>query len=295
MDSNPIVCFGEILWDFFSENKKIGGAPFNVATSLKGLGADVLFISRVGKDPLGFELLEEVRGHEISTEFIQIDSTHPTGKVHVSLDQSGNALFEIEKNSAWDYIEVQSGGLEKVVKASAFVFGSLITRGASLEALHSFLKVAPFKVFDLNLRPPHYSAKLLLELAELADMMKLNHDELYFLADLMESPYHSLDQHITFIAKETKTKTLCVTKGKFGAVLYHDGGWYYNSGFKINVKDTVGAGDSFLATLVYGILQKLPMQLALDRACAMGALVAGSEGANSKISEADLNRFLRKD
>ena len=295
MKSQEIVCFGELLWDLFPSGKKVGGAPFNVASSLNSLGAEVHFVSRVGVDPLGVEILEEVKSQGVSTELIQHDSSHETGKVLVHLDEKGVANYEIASDAAWDFIEVQSEAQEKVSQAAAFVYGSLVARANSLKTLKSFLKVAPFRVFDVNLRPPHYNLDILMDLILQADLLKFNDEELYLLAELLGSPFHSMDQHIAFIAQKTNTPIVCVTKGKFGAVLYHRDSWFYNSGFKIRVKDTVGAGDSFLATLVNGLIKAIPLQLALDNACAMGALVAGSDGANPIITEKDLRRFIRKD
>jgi len=292
MTSKTIVCFGEVLWDVFPEGKKLGGAPFNVASSLKGLGAEVQFISRVGKDPLGEELLAAVEAQGIATDQIQMDFSHKTGTVRVSLDSKGSAHYEIVKDAAWDFIEAHPETIALVANSHAFIFGSLIARGFSLKALNAFLGVAKFRVFDLNLRPPFYSLSLLKDLMQQAEMLKFNDEELYELAKVLDSPFHGLDQHIEFIAKQTQTEIICVTKGKFGAVLYHYGEWFYNSGYQIEVRDTVGAGDSFLATLVQCLIEKRPCKNALDRACAMGALVAGSSGANPKISERDLIAFM---
>ena len=128
---------------------------------------------------------------------------------------------------------------------------------------------------------------------ESAHFLKFNDEEIYQIAKMLNSPYHSMDQHIAYIAQKTKTEMICVTKGMFGAVLYYQGEWYSNSGFQIQVKDTVGAGDSFLATLIFGIVHGHNIQSSLDRACAMGALVAGSDGANPSISDKELFDFMK--
>lgn len=292
MGKNKICCFGEILWDLFPEGKKLGGAPFNVASSLKGLGADVEFISRIGQDNLGDEILMQIANQGISTDYIQIDPIHPTGKVEVSLDAKGAAAYTIEEDAAWDFIESNEKSLKLVQNSKAFVFGSLIARGASFNALKIFLKHASFSVFDLNLRPPFYSDLLLIELMEHAQMLKFNDEELYHVAEILNSPYHSMDQHIEFIAKQTQAEIICVTKGMFGAVLYYKKQWIYNSGFKVKVVDTVGAGDSFLGTLIHGLIANDTPVNSLNRACAMGALVAGSAGANPNISEKELMQFM---
>jgi len=292
MNSKVICCFGEILWDLFPEGKKLGGAPFNVASSLKDLGAEVYFISCVGKDTLGDEILSHLQLRKIPDDYIQVDSVHPTGKVMVSLDENGSAQYKIENDAAWDFIKTTTAALELIGKSDAFVFGSLIARGFSRQTLSEFLKVSKYNVFDLNLRPPFYDDKLLIDLMSKAQLLKFNDEELYLVAKILNSPFHSLDQHVEFIADATGASCICVTKGMFGAVLYQNGEWFYNSGYKIKVKDTVGAGDSFLATLIYGIVNNNELQTTLNRACSMGALVAASPGANPNISESELNRFM---
>ena len=292
MKSNKIICFGEILWDIFEDGKKLGGAPFNVTNSLKDLGADVEFISRIGKDFLGNEILKELKSRGVSTIFLQEDPIYPTGKVTVSLDSDGSAKYEIDNDSAWDYIEKEAKTVKMVSDASAFVFGSLIARAKSFEALNSFLKVSKFSIFDINLRPPFYNQSLLIDLMNKSDMLKFNDEELDIIASGLESPFNSIDKNIEFIAERTKTKIICVTKGKYGAVLYHHGDWFYNNGYRVKVKDSVGAGDSFLATLINGLIEKEPLQKTIDYACAMGALVANSFGANPTISMNDLESFI---
>ena len=292
MKSNKIICFGEILWDIFEDGKKLGGAPFNVTSSLKDLGADVEFISRIGKDFLGNEILKELKSRGVSTIFLQEDPIYPTGKVTVSIDSDGSAKYEIDNDSAWDYIEKEAKTVKMVSDASAFVFGSLIARAKSFEALNSFLKVSKFSIFDINLRPPFYNQSLLIDLMNKSDMLKFNDEELDIIASGLESPFNSIDKNIEFIAERTKTKIICVTKGKYGAVLYHHGDWFYNNGYRVKVKDSVGAGDSFLATLINGLIEKEPLQKTIDYACAMGALVANSFGANPTISMNDLESFI---
>ena len=156
MNSTTIICFGEILWDLFPSGKMLVGAPFNVASSIKGLGGDVEFISRVGDDELGKDIRSEVLRQGISIELLQSDPLHETGKVIVTLDDNGSAQYEIAEDVAWDFIEATAPSIEKVQQAKAFVFGSLVARASSKASLQSLLKASTFSVFDLNLRPPFY-------------------------------------------------------------------------------------------------------------------------------------------
>ena len=295
MSAKNIICFGEILWDLFPTGKMLGGAPFNVANTLFTLGGKVSFISRVGQDELGNAILTQVENQGLSSAFIQQDHLHETGKVFVTLDEGGSAQYKIAEDAAWDFIEANAVAIKTVRDAEAFVFGSLAARAASKTALQSFLKVSKFSVFDLNLRPPFYDMETLNELMQAADMLKFNDDELYDIATQMGSPFNSLNQHMEFIAKKTKTQIICVTLGMHGAVLLHFGTWYFNSGYKIKVIDTVGAGDSFLATLVLGLVEGDDIHSTLNNACGMGALVAASQGANPTITKSDLNIFVHPD
>ena len=126
-----------------------------------------------------------------------------------------------------------------------------------------------------------------------ADFIKLNDEELREISKELGSPYNSFEQNIKFIAEKTNTKQVCVTKGEFGAVLYNNDKFYYNSGYFIKVVDTVGAGDSFLASLIVRLLRGKSPQKALNYACAIGALVAGQEGANPKISEKVISDYMK--
>ncbi len=294
MGSKKIICFGEVLWDHFPDGKKLGGAPFNVTNSLKNFGADVDFISRVGDDDLGNEILKLMQNNNICTDYIQVDPYHVTGKVAVSLDSSGSAKYNIISDVAWDFIEPKEEIFELVKNSYALIYGSLAARSDSFKTLDSLLDLAKFSVFDLNLRAPHYNLILIENLMKRSDMLKFNDQELLFVADSMNSPFSSIKEHVKFISEKTNTDIICVTMGSKGAILYHTGEWFNCNGFKVNVVDTVGAGDSFLATLVFNLICENNLNDALEKACAMGALVSSHSGANTKISEDDLYEFIDK-
>lgn len=287
------VCFGEILFDVFPNGERIGGAPLNVASRLRSLGINTGMISKIGEDQKGEAILEYLQENKVKTEHISRDTSHPTGVVKVKLSAGGSATYDIAYPSAWDKIKVNPHMKTSVGEADAFIFGSLICRDqVSRGSLFKLLPEAKFKVFDINLRPPHYQKEVLFKLMQKADFIKFNDEELFEIAEMMGSAYNSLEQNLQFIAEETGTKTVCVTKGRHGAVLLKNDKLFYNSGFKTKVKDTVGAGDSFLATLLAKLLQREKTQLALDYACAVGALVAGEKGANPQINPLKINNFM---
>ncbi|AOZ99704.1 carbohydrate kinase family protein [Flavobacterium commune] len=288
-----VVCFGEVLWDVFPTHKKIGGAPLNVALRMNSIGVASTIISKIGNDENGKDIIKYIEDHNMSSSLIQVDSDYMSGVVHVMINEKGNASYDIHYPSAWDKIVVNSAVEKQVSEADAFVFGSLICRDEiSRASLFSLLKKAKYKVLDANLRAPYYTTEVLIELMFKADFIKLNDEELYEISQKLESPYNSFEQNIKFIAEKTNTKQICVTKGAFGAVLYYNEKFYYNSGYFVKVVDTVGAGDSFLATLIVRLLKGKSPQKSLNYACAIGALVAGQEGANPKISDKEIKKFM---
>jgi fructokinase len=288
-----VVCFGEVLFDVFPTHKKIGGAPLNVAIRLASLGIYSQIISRIGNDEIGKELLEYIKDHKVNTSSIQVDDHLKTGEVIVQLNDKGSASYTINYPAAWDKIVEIPEDEIIVKKADALVFGSLVCRDSvSQNTLFELINYAKYTVFDVNLRAPFYTKELINHLMHEADFIKFNDDEIYEISEYLQSPFHSLEQNILFIAEQTNTKHICVTKGSHGAVLYYDNQFYYNSGYKIKVADTVGAGDSFLAGLLSKLLAGENPQNAIDFACAIGALVAQKEGANPKINESAIDSFM---
>lgn len=288
------VCFGEILFDVFLEHKKIGGAPLNVASRIKSLGGDIYIISAVGSNSNGRELIEYIKNLGINIKTIEIKNDYPTGLVNVILNEKGNASYDIHYPSAWDKIEPSVANTSIVEEADFLVYGSLASRDAvSRNTLKQLLEVAKYKIFDVNLRVPHYTQKTLTDLLNAANFIKFNDDELFEIAGYLKSTHKSLEQNIKFIAKETNTEAVCVTLGSHGAVLFWENKFYYNCGFKVKVIDTVGSGDSFLASLIVKLLDEKDPQFALNYACAVGAIVAQYEGANPIIQQSEIDEFLK--
>jgi fructokinase len=288
-----LTCFGEVLWDCFDSGKRLGGAPLNMCFRFNSLGLKAHMISAVGNDELGQALLSEINEKGLSTELIYVHESKPTSIVEVVLDKNGSAQYRIVTDTAWDNISLTEQIRSTVKNTDIFVFGSLIARTeGSFNTLNQLLADTNFKVFDVNLRAPHYQLEKLVALMNQADFIKLNDDELYEIAKLMGSKYHSLEQNLAFIAKQTHTDYLCVTKGNHGALLSIKGKNYYNSGYHVDVVDTVGAGDSFLGSLIYQLCMESPPQQAINFACAVGAMVAQQQGATPILSHQLINAFI---
>ncbi len=288
-----VICYGEVLWDVFPTHKKVGGAPLNVALRLQSFGINTYMISRIGNDDNGRELLQYINENELNTNEIQIDDNYKTGIVNISLNKIGSASYKIEYPVAWDKIELTNTNIEIVKSSDAFIFGSLICRdNISKNTLLNLLQYAAYKVFDVNLRPPHYTMDLLISLMNKADFIKCNDEELDELCIHFKFKPNTIEKQILFLSKKTNTNHICVTKGKDGAILYFDNQFFKNKGYPVKVVDTVGSGDSFLATLIGNILRKKDPKEALNFACAVGALVASKEGANPKLLQSEILDFI---
>lgn len=289
------VAYGEVLWDVFEDKKKIGGAPLNVALRMKTLGCEVAMISCVGNDEDGKAILNHVKQLGLHTDAIMQSETFPTGLVKVTLDERGSATYEINYPSAWDKIVLNNQAETLVINADVLIYGSLVCRDkVSRDSLEDLLQMNIYKVFDVNLRRPHYTYEVLERLMLSADFIKFNDEEILEIAKALQSPFESIEKNIHFIAELTHTKAICVTRGKHGALLFWKGQLYENEGYPVKVADTVGAGDSFLASLITYLLTDKDPQTSIDFACAVGALVAESSGANPEISFSRIENMIGK-
>ncbi|MEO8886430.1 MAG: carbohydrate kinase [Mucilaginibacter sp.] len=279
-----ILCFGEILWDTFDDGQKPGGATMNVAFHLAQQGANASFASRVGDDTQGNKLIKFLKSAGLYSDLIQVDEKRPTCEVTVHLDQNQQATYTIPYPVSWDNIKLKKPLTKNAKDADAIVFGSLVCRDAtSRDTLLNLLnETTALKVFDVNLRPPHYTLSTIETLAAAADVVKMNEEE----ADLLlHRTKGDLKDKIIEFRKKYHVKTICVTRGEHGAMVWHDHEFYEHPGYAANVVDTVGAGDAFLATFTLGLLNKLPIPQILERACAVGAFVTSQRGANPQYVE----------
>jgi len=287
-----ILCFGEILWDTFGDEKVAGGAPMNVARHLAQQGANVLFASSVGNDESGQGLIQFLKDGSLYSNLIQLDNKLPTCEVTVQLDAQGQATYIIPQPVSWDNIQPGETLNEAAINASAIIYGSLACReAATRDTLLNLLdETTALKVFDVNLRPPHYTLSTIETLVAGADVVKMNEDEA---ALLIGGNTNNLKENIVEFQKKYHPKTICVTRGENGAMAWHDYVFYEHPGCPVKVVDTVGAGDAFLATFVNGLLANKSMPTILEQACRIGAFVAGKRGANPVYGENEISCLKR--
>ncbi|TXK46098.1 carbohydrate kinase [Pontibacter qinzhouensis] len=274
-----IICFGETLWDILPTGKMPGGAPMNVAIHLSYNGFTPSIISRVGNDDLGKELLTFLKSKQIPTNRIQQGETHLTGVVKANISDKNEVTYKIVEPVAWDYIQYDEQVAELVRQSDVFIFGSLAARNTvTRDTLLRYLPLAKLKIFDVNLRPPHYNQDLLKTLLHQADIVKMNHQELEEIISWYDITGDE-QQQMSFVKKEFKLQLLIVTRGENGAAVLTGQGYAEHPGYIVEVQDTIGSGDAFLATFLTNFLRLLPIPKALERACLLGAFVATQHGA----------------
>jgi fructokinase len=291
--NSQILCIGEVLWDRLPEGSKPGGAPMNVAIHLNTLGRKVSVASRVGNDQAGRELLLFLENSGISTELIQIDHKLPTSEVLVTLDKDRNARFVICEPVAWDNLEATDPLISRAGDSGILIFGSLASRSSqSRETILKLLDNDAIKIMDVNFREPYNKKEVVELLLEKTDFAKLNDDELTVFAGWHDKQNMDESDLIKWLADKYKLKLVCVTKGKNGALLFCGDTLYKHPGFRVDVVDTVGAGDAFLAGLVNSLLDDKSPGESLAFACATGALVAGKAGATPFYKVDEINKIL---
>ena len=295
MKSKSIICFGETLWDVFSNEKKPGGAPMNVAVHLKRFGYHPKLISRVGKDLLGEALIGFLNEKQIDTDAIQTDSKYPTGVVNVLIADNGDAKYDIVYPSAWDFIDfpealVQPGDEEKIL-----VFGSLASRNDhSQNTLFRLLQSVDVALFDVNFREPYYSKNLIELLLFKSDIVKLNEHELRIIGIWLGMSHENTESICRKLAENYTLAHIILTLGGDGAMVLKDGVFYHQKGYKVDVKDTVGSGDSFLAAYMANFLNGASVEKCLQMACATGAFVASNIGAVPEYQVHNILNIIQK-
>ena len=291
--ASKIVCFGEILWDLLPTGKVAGGAPMNVAYHANQLGLATQMISKIGKDDLGKNIIHFLNKKGVDTSLVQTDDAYPTGTVKVTLDAKGGPSYEIISPVAWDYIDVNAANKTAVQNADAFVFGSLSARNKTTKnTLLELLKLADLKVFDVNLRSPFYSRSILIQLLQQADIVKMNDEELETIGRWLD-----IEDTEAKTALQVKNyfdwQQLIVTRGADGAWLFEKNKMISCEGVTIEVQDTIGSGDSFLAAYLSKYLQGELPENCLQFASATGAYVATQKGGTPEFSETQIWELIK--
>lgn len=293
------VCFGEILWDNLPTGRKLGGAPLNVAYHLNKLGIYTDVLTRVGSDANGQEIVSLCRELSIPLTLFQEDHILPTSTVEVHIDDNKDVRYEIVYPVAWDDITLGELELQTVREADFFVFGSLSTRNdVSYQTLKGLVKQAKYKILDVNLRAPFYTKERIFELIGYADLVKMNEEELGFVSAWLGLPPDMNDQSKSeAVMNHFAVPELIVTYGAAGAIYHSTAGHFshHYPALKVEVKDTIGSGDSFLAAFLSLRCRNdknIPAEEILEFAATLSGYVTQSSGACPNYDATAINRFV---
>lgn len=285
-----ISSIGEILWDVFPSGPRFGGAPANFACTTAGLAAEsvnVQMVSAVGDDQRGAKAVEVLASHRVeSAEVSRLP--FPTGEVLITLDDGGSASYEFAANCAWDNLPWTESLQQLAQRTDVVCFGTLGQRDpVSRDTIQRFLRATSpscLRVFDVNLRAPFYTEAVIRESLQLATVLKLNDEELPLLAKLYGLTGTD-DQQMGQLAATCELDVIALTRGAAGATLFCGGTFSKCGGLEIEVNDTVGAGDAYTASLVLGLLRKMPADEINRHACEVAAFVCTQSGATPMIPE----------
>lgn len=283
-----VVGIGEALWDVLPEGKKIGGAPANFAYHVSQFGFDGRTVSAVGEDKLGTEILENFYEKKLYSMIERVP--YPTGTVQVELDAEGIPCYDIKEGVAWDNIPYTSA-LEGLAKqTSAVCFGSLAQRSVvSRETINKFLDAMPegntLKVFDINLRQGFYTKEILCNSFKRCNVLKINDEELVTVSRMFGYPGIDLQDKCWILLAKYNLKMLILTCGVNGSYVFTPGNVSFVETPKVEVADTVGAGDSFTATFVAALLKGMPITEAHRLAVEVSAFVCTQNGAMPVIPD----------
>ncbi|MDZ7371726.1 MAG: PfkB family carbohydrate kinase [candidate division KSB1 bacterium] len=290
-----ILAFGEILWDLLPDRTVLGGAVFNLGFRLQTLGNTVFLVSRVGADDLGRRALTQAAELGLSVDYIQIDPDHPTGTVPVRL-KNGIPDFTITPDVAFDYIELNEELMNAAASADALVFGTLIQRACvSRATLRSLVEAAPqaVKFLDINLRKNCYTEETVRWSLQAADLLKLNDDEVGETARLLGLSSVTTIEFAQRMITDFAMQCVVVMLGEKGVyALSAAGNEVYEPGYRVQVVDTVGAGDACAAGFLHGWLNGESLAHACRLGNALGALVAATPGATEKILPQQIDALL---
>lgn len=296
MNKNIIVGLGEALWDMLPDGKKIGGAPANFAYHASQFGNKAYVVSAVGHDTLGDEIIDTLAKSGLNTEIARVD--FPTGTVKVEIDSKGVPTYDICEGVAWDNIPFTPTLEELAKQTTAVCFGSLAQRFVvSHDTIHKFLAAMPcdgnvLKIFDINLRQNYYSKSIIEESLKECNVLKINDDELLIFNDIFGYGGLELQEKCRRIIYDFNLKIMIVTCGTKGSyVVSADGTFNFEPTPKVEVTDTVGAGDSFTGAFCAALLAGKSYADAHRLAVEVSAYVCTRSGAMPELPEEIINKI----
>lgn len=293
---NLVVGIGEALWDILPEGKKLGGAPANFAYHVSQFGLESMVVSAVGDDKLGNDILENLSEKKLNMLIEEVQ--YPTGTVQVELDNEGIPCYDIKENVAWDNIPFTDKLKSIAERTTAVCFGSLAQRNiVSRETINTFLNLIPnkkgiYKIFDINLRQGFYTKEILCRSMEQCNILKINDEELVTVSRLFGYPGIDLQDKCWILLAKYNLEMLILTCGVNGSYVFTPGNVSFVETPKVEVADTVGAGDSFTAAFISALLMKKSVREAHQLAVNVSAYVCTQNGAMPQLPENYISRIV---
>lgn len=290
-----IVGIGEVLWDIYRDCRHLGGAAANFAIHAAQLGDHGVLVSRVGNDTAGQELLRMLRQRNLPVEYIQVDGKKNTGAVMVTVDVRGIPSFRCSRDVAFDYLEYSPELDSLAQRADAVFFGTLglrssVARQTILQFLHSSKRAV--KIFDLNARAGALDLKqIVFPVLEMAEVLKVNRGDLALLQSALRRDDATSHKFIDFLMKKFHLKMVAVTHGEFGCELFAGNERIRVEGLPVRAIDTTGAGDAFVAGVIYKLLRGVPLRDIAEYANLIGAFLCTREGATPVFDWQDIEAF----
>ncbi len=284
-----IVGIGDVLWDCLPEGRKIGGAPANFAYYMKQFGFDSLLVSGIGKDSLGGEIVDLLNQMGLEHKLEVLD--YPTGTVMIDVDKDGIPTYDIIENVAYDFIPYTPSLDEIARKCNVACFGSMTQRNpVSRSTIRRFLEAMPqteetYKVFDINLRQNFYDKEIITESLKLCNVFKINDEELEIVKDMFGYDSDSHEDICRRLIHDWNLKFLILTCGTKGSHIFTTSETSSMGTPEVKVADTVGAGDSFIATFMAGILKGMTIKEAHELAVEVSAQVCTRYGGMVRVIE----------
>jgi len=284
---NVIVGIGEILWDMLPSGKVIGGAPANFAYHAQELGESSIVVSCVGNDELGREIISSLEKKDMPTEFLYIDKSHPTGVVSARINKEGKPSYLIQEEVAWDYIPTSTLIRELAFKSAAVCFGTAAQRSQlsrmTIQTFVGLMEQDSIRVFDINLRQNFYSQDVIETSLSLANVLKLNVNELSVVKKLLRLNGDE-KKILNELSRKYSLNLIALTRGREGSILFTEGKTSNHEGHKINVEDTVGAGDAFVAGLVTGMLRGYELDDLHNKANRVASYICSKRGGTPSLT-----------
>lgn len=287
MENKYVVGLGEALWDVLPEGKKLGGAPSNFAFHAGQFGLNSIAVSALGEDQLAEETVQQLEEKKLNYCMPRVP--YPTGTVQVALDEEGVPTYDIKENVAWDNIPFTDEVKHVAENTRAVCWGSLAQRNAtSRETIYRFLDSTPndcMKIFDINLRQNFYTKEVICESLKRCNVLKINDEELVTIGRMFGYPGLDIENKCWLILGKYNLDMLVLTCGVNGSYVFTPGAMSFQETPKVEVADTVGAGDSFTGTFCAAILAGLPVAEAHRHAVEVSAFVCTQNGAMPQVPD----------